>query len=139
MTLPGQPLIPVLILDLRLSVEELINSAKRIKTFTEGTDESHSDIVTIRSTIANAEKIVYLGFSFHRQNLLLLHGKESDNEVQRNTRVYGTAFEVSESDTEQIQTEITNLARIQRSYIHLRPDLTCAELFQKYSRSLMIT
>lgn len=120
-----------------VSVEELINSANRIKTFTEGTDKSHSNIVTIRSTIANAEKIVYLGFSFHRQNLLLLYGNET-NRAKRDTLIYGTVRNVSKSDTEKIQTEIKNLAQIDPSNIHLS-DLCCAKLFQEYSRSLMIT
>jgi hypothetical protein len=40
-----------------VAAQQLVEIANRIKTFTEGTDESSSDIVAIRATIAKAERL----------------------------------------------------------------------------------
>jgi len=120
------------------SAQQLIDSASRIKTFTEGTDETHSDIVAIRTTVTSAEKLVFLGFSFNPQNLALLYGTSSTRE-QTKTRIYGTAYGLSESDVDEIRLELSELGQVVTENIRLRRDLTCSMLFREYSRTLMLT
>lgn len=54
------------------TANELIESSKQIKTFTEGTDESLSEVNSIRSHIESSYRLVFLGFSFQKKNLDIL-------------------------------------------------------------------
>jgi hypothetical protein len=119
------------------SEQQLIESAFRIKTFTEGTDENHSDIVAIRSTVKSAEKLIFIGFSFNSQNLALLYGTTAKDEQSR-TRIFGTAYGLSESDLDEIRLEIGTLGNVAADNIRLRRDQTCVTLFREYGRTLML-
>ena len=84
------------------NASQLIDIANRIKTFTEGTDESHSQIAEIRSTLKTASRVAYLGFAFNPQNLTLLYGA-GDTPTPTATSVVGTAYGLSESDIDLIE------------------------------------
>lgn len=120
-----------------VSAQQLIESAFRIKTFTEGTDENHSDIVAIRSTVKSAEKLIFIGFSFNSQNLALLYGSTPRDEQSR-TRVFGTAYGLSESDVQEIRLEIGALGSVAADSIRLSRDQTCSTLFREFGRTLML-
>lgn len=111
----------------------LIPLAKQIKTFTEGTNENASEIIELREQVRSAEKLVFLGFAFHRLNIDLLAPKELGHN-ERNREVYGSALGISGSDTSKISTLLTN--RLGAQSVLLRNDLTCAGLLNEYRRSL---
>lgn len=115
--------------------QQLIEISKLLRTFTEGTDPSVSDIDSIRDTVANAERLLFLGFAFHRLNLeLLFSGASSET-----TRVFATALNISDSNCFRIKDELANKAKHSRDFLYIRNDLTCSQLFIEYSRSLSLS
>ena len=73
---------------------DCLNLASGIKTYTEQITDG-SDRSTIHAEVLAAQSIVFLGFAYHDQNMLLLNpGKALDY-----MPVYGTAYGMSEEDT----------------------------------------
>jgi hypothetical protein len=122
------------------STQQLISLTKQIKTFTEGIDESKSDLLSIRETVANAQRIAFLGFAFHPLNLKLLfsNAKYSSFDSHQNS-IYATAHGISISDIQHIKNELVRVAGFQESSIHLRSDLVCSQIFYEYSRGLALS
>ncbi|MFC7514358.1 SIR2 family protein [Herbaspirillum sp. GCM10030257] len=115
---------------------KLVEISKNLRTFTEGTDKSHSDIINIRSTMHTAERVVFLGFSFNPQNVELLY---RDHEVRyRDCPVYGSAYGMSESDVAMISGELASYGGHPNHRIHLNRNLKCAEVFSEYGRSMSL-
>lgn len=54
------------------TAQSLLATAKNIKTFTESTNPSTSDISAIRTAVQVSRRIVFLGFAYHRMNIELL-------------------------------------------------------------------
>jgi hypothetical protein len=118
--------------------DQLIVISKLLRTFTEGTDPSVSHINTIRATVADTERLLFLGFAFHRLNLDLLF-PEPPSGVRSGTKsVFATAYGLSRSNSKQIRLELVNKARHPSEDIYLRDDLTCVQLFSEFSRSLAL-
>lgn len=117
---------------------QLLDISRKLKTFTEGTDETHSEIVEIRSTMESANQVAFLGFAFNRQNLDLLYGPSGKTISVRNTPVFATGFGLSASNAEMIRTELNLMAGYALPNIEIRRDLTCVQLLQEYSRNLAI-
>ena len=117
----------------------------RIKTFTELEEgEIHRQI---KEEVSAGEALVFLGFSYHALNMLLL---DSGNECELRS-IFGTAVGMSESNVEDIKKRLRAL--IGRSLIerilldntikdserlYLRPDLVCSRLLEEYSRNLFL-
>lgn len=134
------------------NAEQLILSANGIRTFTEGTDKSATNISELRTTVRSADKVVYLGFAFHQLNLQLLFGypdlkpkmemsifeKRNPASSMVNNMVYGTAYQISESDASVIAKEIARMGKYIPNQINLRTDLTAVKLLGEYSRSLAL-
>lgn len=113
--------------------QQLIEISKLLRTFTEGTDPSVSDIDTLRETVAGAERLLFLGFAFHRINLdLLFSGKPSTT-----GNVFATALDISFSNRIQIEDDLINKAKHQKKSLHI-DHVTCFKLFQEHSRSLSL-
>jgi hypothetical protein len=122
----------------------LMQAASQIKTYTERI-ESDDALKTIRGEIAEAETLVFLGFSYQESNMTLLDpGCEG---VVRN--VFGTSFGISASDVEEIKNQVRRLVRRNLTEhkvrggleeigerINIRSDLQCAGLLDEYSRML---
>ncbi len=115
--------------------QQLFEVSKLLRTFTEGTDPSVSDIESIRATVAGAERLLFLGFAFHRLNLDLLYS----GAPSQTRRLFATALNISNSNCQQIKGELVNKAKHPSDFIYLRNDLTCSQLFAEYSRSLSLT
>ena len=116
-----------------IQTQQLIQYAQRIRTFTEG---AHSEpIERLKSNMKSAERIVFLGFAFHRLNMDLL--SLSDVKQYENSSeidCYATAYETSKSDQDSICSSISHLYKGKLNiYIE---NMTCAQLFRDYSRSL---
>ena len=116
---------------------QLLRLASQIKTYTEGTDESSSAVNSIRSIMKTSDKLVFLGFAFHPSNIeLLLPSATSENSLGEGRRVFGTALNISQSNTDSIRAKFTAMGVRFVNYIEIRNDLTCSQLFREYWRSL---
>jgi hypothetical protein len=118
-----------------------------IKTYTERIEE-RSILERMQTAIKEAECVVFLGFAYHKQNMALLKPPKPQN-----TRdVYGTAFGMSASDVSQVVSELDSFfsepilvateaaGGIQAGFVHknirIENQLTCAQLFDYYAKSL---
>ena len=112
----------------------LLEQAKKIKTFTEGTDPDSSDISAIREHITRAEKVVYIGFAFHRLNLELLVPKRIKGVRFDEVKCYASTYNISSSDKQVIEQQIEEL--YQKEVVVQMADLKCNEFFSEFWRSL---
>jgi hypothetical protein len=119
--------------------EQLLRLSNRIKTFTEGTNESSSDVTAIRSHMKTSLRLVFLGFAFHRLNIELLLPKASSTSPPTGRSVFATAHGISDSDTKAISDELATRGVLSARDIQIRNDLTCSQLFQEYSRRMSFT
>lgn len=129
---PSQPMNHVA-LGANFQGNRLLEVSRGIKTFTEGTDETSSEILAIRELVQNAKRLVFLGFAYHPLNMELLFPKP-DAITERNGLVLGTAYGISESDKKAISKDLHERSGIAGEYEF--PDLTCSDFFVKYSRTL---
>ena len=115
--------------------EQLDVLANQIKTFTEGTDPRSSDVVAIRNDVAEADRLIFLGFAYHQQNINLLKG---DGKFGSNptARCWGTAHGISDNDLPVIKHEVGKLYGDKLPRVMEIRDLKCRELFETYSRDL---
>lgn len=108
--------------------------ASRIMTYSERVaDESTTN--EIKRLVLNANRIVFLGFAFHDQNMRLLKPAS----FNANAEVLATATGISKADCHSIEGDIrrTLVGRNGKGEIKIQSDLTCHDLFQNYQRSLM--
>lgn len=112
---------------------QLAEIAQQVRTFTERVQEG-AELAAMRSAVANADRIIFLGFAFHRQNVSLISQK-----MQHHSEVVATACGISQSDKSVIEDElarafahefIMNDTRIKLA------DMTCANFFKEYWRTL---
>lgn len=137
-TLPWQGLANGIEFGARTNPTQLLKLAAQIKTFTEGTDPESSEVVAIQARMQEAQKIVFLGFAFHRMNLdLLWAGKLSENPI-KGRRCFATAFGLSRSDSEDIVLDLESRSGLPSINISVRNDLQCNQLFREYWRSISL-
>jgi hypothetical protein len=118
---------------------DYIKLAQRIKTYTE--QIAGSEITNgIRNEIERAEQIVFLGFAYHAQNMLLLRPLEDLGSARP---IYGTALGMSDSDVALARREMRSwflpdhsLPSDPFNIIHIENQLTCAKLFDNYAKSI---
>jgi hypothetical protein len=104
-----------------------------IKTFTESCNPIEHD--KIKSVIQFSERIVFLGFAFHRINMELLSSSPYvPYIITAKKKIYCTAFKSSSSDQEAIQSAVQYLFN-GPTEVHVA-SLTCSDFFNDYSRSL---
>ena len=116
-----------------------ITLAQRIKTYTE--QVAGSEVTNgIRNEIERAEQVVFLGFAYHAQNMLLLRPFE---ELGLARPIYGTAVGMSDSDVSLARGELRSwflpdhsLPSDPFNVIHIENQLTCAKLFDNYAKSI---
>ncbi len=117
---------------------DLIPLSNQLRTFTEGTDPTDSNIELVRATINGTTRIIFLGFAFHRLNMDLLFGATvSPAKVAH--RVFGSALGISPSDCNVILNDLSARIGLAHDLIQVRNDTTCANLVQEYRRSLSLT
>ncbi len=119
-----------------LSVQELVTLANSIKTFTEGTSKSDSEINVMRSRLKSSDKIIFLGFAYHEINMNLLCPKVPLKDSRHQPKIFGTAFGQSPSDTENIIQTLSVLLNAPKDGVLIRNDKKSWELFYEYSRAL---
>ncbi len=116
--------------------QKLLDLAKNIKTFAEGTDPSSSEILEIREHMKKAKRVVFLGFAFHEQNMQLIDPGPSKNSspYRNDIRCYATTLDRSESDKNIIEGRIINLYRAKIPVTMINK--SCSEFFKDFWLSL---
>ncbi len=120
----------------RLS-EDYSALSDRIKTYTEQiTDEQ--ELAPIHQEMRKAERIIFLGFAFHDQNVALI---KPSNSLARK-EIIATAFGMSANDVDVVRAQLLSFFEgrereiMDSSRIAIRSDLKCSDLFDQYTRSL---
>jgi hypothetical protein len=121
---------------------QLLQLANKIKTFTESetTDKEQESNNRIQYLVERTNRIIFLGFAYHDQNLDLLfnhHGAlyvmdgvpMSDNVI-----CYGTGHSISEKDLRQLS-DMLKIKDRRISDIDI-PDITCSKFFHDFWRRL---
>jgi len=117
----------------RCSPQQLADVAQQVRTFTERVEEG-DELAAMRAAMAGADRVVFLGFAFHRPNVELLAQKMQDH-----SEIIATAYQISKSDKSVIENElgtafeyefVMNDFRIQLA------DMTCDQFFKEYWRTL---
>lgn len=108
----------------------LLELSRAILTFSEQVDRAHHS--TMIDQLGRAKTVVFLGFGFLEQNMQLLE-LEGFHSVDR---VYATALGFSRSDCDVITARIREILLDELVSVELRNDLTAAQLFGEYSRSI---
>jgi hypothetical protein len=106
--------------------------AARIKTFSEEMEDT-SHIKKVKSLLKSADKMVFLGFAFHEQNMKLMKTFFSSIAEE----VYATTHGISKNDQEIVRAQISKYffdddETITRNLLNC----TCSELFDNYWRSI---
>jgi hypothetical protein len=112
---------------------ELVEVAEQIRTFTERVEDD--SLAPMRARIADADTVVYLGFSYGRMNLELLQ-IDADGP---NKRVLGTAFNISEPNKKAISEQLFRSLTGPKGTLIRGCDLvhmTCSDLLNAYWRVL---
>jgi hypothetical protein len=116
------------------SPENLLQVAKKIKTFTEGTDPNSSEIKAIRDHISKTNRLVFIGFAFHKLNMKLINPGNGKSATGSLPKCYATTYMISESDKEVIRSQING---IYSANINTKmANLPCGEFFTEFWRSL---
>jgi hypothetical protein len=113
----------------------LLQLSAGIKTFTEGTDDEDSDILSIRASVVDADRFVFLGYAYHPLNMKILLGDASKS--RRTRRVFGTAFGMSKYDSDDVRDALDSALHAPSAII--RNDVTCYSMFHEHSRALSFT
>ena len=110
-------------------------AADKILTFTEQVQDS-ALLEDIKDALETAERVIFLGFGFHRQNLEVLACSALPH-----VEVLATSFGVSKSDSASIQTDVenclglSNFTILNHQYVRLFP-LKCADFMSEVWRTL---
>lgn len=110
-------------------------AVSQIRTFTEQVQEG-DELDAIRSAISSADRIIFLGFAFHRQNMSLLASP-----IQDHTEIIATAYGISSDDTSVIEREAARAFGLEDKYYNFANRITlrnikCADLFKQHWRTL---
>jgi hypothetical protein len=113
------------------------NLSNRIRTYTEQiTDDG--ELSAIRDQVVRAERLVFLGFAFHDQNMRLL----KPDQGLRRKEVIGTAFGMSDSDVFIVKSQLLTFFDSQERNIMdegrilLENQHKCTTVFDYYTKSL---
>lgn len=113
-----------------VGAKTLLDLSKRVHTFSEQIDNAQHSAMIDR--LSEARAVVFLGFGFLEQNMQLLE-LQGLHAVER---VYATALGFSRSDCDVIADRIREVLMDDSVSVELRNDLTAAQLFDEYSRSI---
>jgi hypothetical protein len=114
--------------------KKILELSKQIKTFTEGTNPDSSEISFIRGHMARANKLIFIGFAFHKLNMKLIEISEHNNYENNQLECFATTFGISSNDVGIIRSQIIDLygRKIKTSTL----DAECSDFFKEYWRSL---
>jgi hypothetical protein len=116
------------------SAKQLLEISSKIKTFTEGADPNSSEISGIQKHMDAANRIVFLGFAFHKLNMKLITPSDNHQTQGKDVECFATTYKISDSDKEAIKRQINILynGKVKMTMTNL----PCKELFKEFWRSL---
>lgn len=116
------------------NAEKLLELSQKIKTFTEGTDPESSEILEIRKHMGMANRVVFLGFAFHKLNMQLITPVINDDKVKSDVKCFATTFQVSDNDKEIVEEQIKDLycGNVRVSMANKK----CSDFFNEFWRNL---
>ena len=108
-----------------------------IKTYTEQIADANIT-GSLAEKVHQADTLVFLGFAYHEQNMLLL---QPPKRLPASKRIFGTAYGMSGADVDVTSLQIDGWfegghAQHVRSMVKLENHLKCATLFDNYTKSL---
>jgi hypothetical protein len=111
---------------------ELVGLSGEIRTFNEQLEDKE-EFVAIREHVGNANRVVFLGFHFHHQNMELLKASGPGRGGIVNS--YVTALDRSEADKNLIDGLIRNMLSDRGGSwnVHVERNRDCKGLFKDYS------
>jgi hypothetical protein len=110
----------------------LAKCSSGIRTFNEEL-EDREQLEKIQSIITNFDRIVFLGFHFHNQNVALLQARQ--NAGARNKQAFATAIHRSAPDIEKIKNDIKGIAAV--GTLHVGEHWDCSKLFNQFGTTFM--
>lgn len=117
-----------------LNAQQLFDISQKIKTFVEGTDPDSSEILKIREHMSIAERLVFLGFAFHKLNMQLIKPENEKELIKIEPDCYATTYNISESDKRVISSQISFIYnKIMKSKM---VNKKCGAFFIEFWRSL---
>lgn len=115
--------------------KQLLKLSQGIKTFTEGTDPDSSEIKEIRKHLSTMDKLVFLGFAFHKLNMQLIKPEDYED-IHINAPIcYATTFGISKNDEEVIRVRINELLDSDEINIKMA-NKTCFDFFGEFWKSM---
>ncbi len=118
------------------SAQKLLDLTRKIKTFAEGTDPESSQISQIKEHMNKANKLVFLGFAFHKLNMQLLELDPLQKMVSHAPKCFATTFGISANDQVIVKEQIRNLyAKVFDSQMINK---SCHDFFSEFWKSLAI-
>jgi len=123
----------------RLHDAWLIESALALKTFTEGTDPSSSEVCAIRDVVHESEKLLFLGFAFHPLNMELLDANKGALDTTGRKLTFATTFGLSRHSAEVVAVRLAGLRECESRQVYVGgQSLKCVDLFGEYGPSLSL-
>ena len=109
----------------------LLAIANGIKTISE-TSAVQDGAADWSEALGAAQRVVFLGFAFHPQNMLLLRPAETSNQVRK--RIFATAHGISDTNQELARASIKHQfgSSVDQGQMYVRGDLKCAGLFDVF-------
>jgi hypothetical protein len=89
----------------------------------------------IRDEVYRAKSIVFLGFAYHSQNMLMFQ----PDRPEQHKKIYGTAYGMSDADVDVVVHQLAEffaMSTTQRAQIKIDNRHTSAGLFDYYAKSL---
>lgn len=115
--------------------QKLLELSQKIKTFTEGTVPEASEILEIRKHMGIADRVVFLGFAFHKLNMQLIAPSHVDDANDSEVKCFATTYGISDNDKVVVDERIKALYRGEIKVS--MTNLSCGEFFKEYWRSLL--
>jgi hypothetical protein len=109
--------------------DTLLKLAKEVKTFTEGMDPISRQFIGVQRAMGSAERLVYLGFGYHDQNMEVLY-KARVNASGRSC--WGTAYKMSGANTAAVLNDLRSAEGHDQVVL---ADQECAPFIRNHSRS----
>ncbi|MDA9095246.1 hypothetical protein N9J88_02450 [Porticoccaceae bacterium] len=88
------------------SPKQLLLLSSSIKTFTESIDSDACDLKNLKLQVAQAKRLVFLGFAFHQRNIELIQPDQSQTSDRSMIDLYATGYEISNPDCNVIEKNI---------------------------------
>ena len=122
----------------KLNPETLLDISNEIKTFTEGITEK-INISEIKKHMSNAEKLIFIGFAFHKMNMEIL---KPNPQASSYPKFYASTYRFSDYDKSEIKQEIRtlyynlDLSFHEPQFFMSNKDQTCLDFFNEFQKGL---